>query len=93
MDDLCIQLEPSPGRRCPISIGAGRRSVLATTVDLASASQVVLLTDENVARHWLEPFLQELPGHTVSITIPAGESHKNLATLEQVWTDTGPDHD
>ena len=53
---------------------------------LAEASQVFVLTDENVAQYWL-PELEHWLGceQAEEIVIGAGESHKTLATAQVVW--------
>ena len=53
---------------------------------LAEASQVFVLTDENVAQYWL-PELEHWLGceQAEEIIIGAGEQHKNLQTAQEVW--------
>lgn len=53
---------------------------------LSEASQVFLLTDRNIAPLWLS----EVKGclgceNAVDIVIKAGEQHKNLQTVQQIW--------
>lgn len=51
-------------------------------------SQVFLLTDTNTRHHCLSVFLEKagLPSGLPVSAIPAGETQKNLATCEQVWS-------
>lgn len=53
---------------------------------LADASQVFVLTDENVAQYWL-PEVEHWLGceHAEEIVVGAGESHKTLQTAQEVW--------
>ena len=53
---------------------------------LAEASQVFVLTDENVAQYWL-PEVEHWLGceHAEEIVIGAGEGHKTLQTAQEVW--------
>lgn len=53
---------------------------------LSEASQVFVLTDENVAQYWL-PELEHWLGfeHAEEIVIGAGESHKTLQTAQEIW--------
>ena len=53
---------------------------------LAEASQVFVLTDENVAQYWL-PEVEHWLGceQAEEIVIGAGESHKTLQTAQEVW--------
>lgn len=53
---------------------------------LSEASQVFVLTDENVAQYWL-PELEHWLGceQAEEIVIGAGENHKTLQTAQEVW--------
>ena len=53
---------------------------------LSEASQVFVLTDENVAQYWL-PELEHWLGceQAEEIVVGAGESHKTLQTAQEVW--------
>ena len=53
---------------------------------LAEASQVFVLTDENVAQYWL-PELEHWLGceQAEEIIVGAGEGHKTLQTAQEVW--------
>ena len=53
---------------------------------LSEASQVFVLTDENVAQYWL-PEVEHWLGceQAEEIIIGAGESHKTLQTAQEVW--------
>ena len=53
---------------------------------LAEASQVFVLTDENVAQYWL-PELEHWLGceQAEEIVVGAGESHKTLQTAQEIW--------
>lgn len=53
---------------------------------VAEASQVFILTDENVAPLWLAEVRQRIEREdAVEIIIEAGEQHKNLQTVQQIW--------
>lgn len=53
---------------------------------LSEASQVFVLTDENVAQYWL-PEVEHWLGceQAEEIIVGAGESHKTLQTAQEVW--------
>lgn len=53
---------------------------------LTKASQVFILTDENVAPFWL-PETEYWLGceNAVKIVIQSGEKHKNLQTVQRIW--------
>ncbi|MBI5932495.1 MAG: 3-dehydroquinate synthase [Chloroflexi bacterium] len=44
-----------------------------------------IVTDENVAKLHLEKIKHALRRDIPSIILPAGEAHKNLATVERIW--------
>ena len=53
---------------------------------LSNASQVFILTDENVAAFWLPKVAHWLRCNAaVDIVIKAGEQHKNLQTIQRIW--------
>ena len=53
---------------------------------IAEASQVFILTDENVAPFWLPEVAHWLHCEAAfDIIIKAGEQHKNLQTVQRIW--------
>jgi len=53
---------------------------------IAEASQVFILTDENVAPFWLPEVTHWLHCDSATdIIIKAGEQHKNLQTVQRIW--------
>ena len=53
---------------------------------IAEASQVFILTDDNVAPFWLPEVAHWLHcDSAVDIVIKAGEQHKNLQTVQRIW--------
>ena len=53
---------------------------------IADASQVFILTDENVAPFWLPEVAHWLHCESaIDIVIKAGEQHKNLQTIQRIW--------
>lgn len=53
---------------------------------LSKASQVFILTDENVAPFWLSEVAHWLHCESVvDIIIKPGEQHKNLQTVQRIW--------
>ena len=54
------------------------------------ASSCLVITDTNVARHWLNPVLKCLSEHQSNLhstTFEAGEAHKNSETVRILWDD------
>ncbi len=53
---------------------------------ITKASQVFILTDENVAPFWLPEVAHWLHCESaIDIIIKAGEQHKNLQTVQRIW--------
>ena len=61
------------------------RSSLTAVLRKRAFSRLVLLTDVNTKQHCLPLIQDALPEHTVHITVPAGELHKNLETCTLIW--------
>ena len=54
--------------------------------NMAKASQVFILTDENVAPFWLPEAAHWLHCESaIDIVIKPGEQHKNLQTVQRIW--------
>ena len=53
---------------------------------LSKASQIFILTDENIAPFWLPEVAHWLHCESaIDIVIKAGEQHKNLQTVQRIW--------
>src|SRR3546814_7751260 len=81
MDTLDGDLGP---RRYPIHIGSGllRRAEL---LDSVRARPLRLITDQNVAAHYLSPVQMTLGlSDEHVLVLPAGETSKTMATVDQV---------
>lgn len=49
-------------------------------------SKLVVLADQNTAVHCLPILKRKLPNHSfLTISIPAGETHKNIETCQLIW--------
>jgi len=71
-------------RSYPISVGAGLDPAAIRSV-LGAASKIAIITDTNVARHWLAPIVAALGDvATEPITIAPGEPSKSFATYQQI---------
>ncbi len=69
------------GRSYPIHIGQG---LLTKLGELVKAPRAIIITDENVAEHWLDTVTDNLAiGYDV-IVLPAGEATKSFNLLEQL---------
>ncbi len=91
MSDLPVTLHMQmvqKKKEYPIVVGQGILLEIAKYVDLAKCTKLGIITDENVAKFWLEPLqksLPELADKLTTIILPPGEEHKNLQSLELIW--------
>lgn len=89
MRELTVQLGE---RSYPIYIGEGILSDIAALFDkhgISRKSPLLVITDEHVARHYLDGVMASLEegGFTAhSAVVPSGESTKSLAMLESLVT-------
>ena len=68
------------------SMSSPRGEVRSMGSILSKASQVFILTDENVAPFWLPEVAYWLHCNSaVDIVIKPGERHKNLQTVQRIW--------
>jgi 3-dehydroquinate synthase len=68
-----------------ITIGASPQDLITGFLSEKAYSSVVLLTDSNTHLHCLPVLGNSLPPGIESLTIPAGEEHKNLQSCQMVW--------
>jgi 3-dehydroquinate synthase len=81
--DLTIDLGE---RSYPIRIGSGLLADPAATGPLVAAHEALIVSDENVAPLYLAALERGLAGRRLaSLVLPAGETHKTLATAARVF--------
>ena len=85
METLSVRFSESASSSYPIIVGSGLLREIPTHVDLTRYSRLVVLSDRNVAAHWLNPLKSHLKKEAQAIVVPAGEEHKNVQTLAYVW--------
>ena len=76
-----IDIQLPDGRHYPIHIGEG---LIEQAENHIQARRAIIITDENVALHWLEALKQALPAVSDVIILPAGEATKSFAQLESL---------
>ena len=85
MTTLTVNLPAGAACSYPIHIGYGLlhdRDLLAA---LVPQRQICIVTNDNVARHYLSPLTAALADKTViTVHLPDGEAHKNLASYAQI---------
>jgi len=67
-----------------IIIGKNLLEKLDQLIDIKMFSKVVILTDKNVAKHWLM-IIKRSFNKAVVIIIKPGEKEKNIKTVENIW--------
>ena len=85
MNTLTVNLPAGAACSYPIHIGHGLlhdRDLLASIIP---QRQICIVTNDNVARHYLSPLTAALADKTViTVHLPDGEAHKNLASYAQI---------
>ena len=69
-----------------IYIGEKLLEKLHDLLDINKYSKTVVVTDENIAPHFLAIVLKSLPKETKKLILPSGEKTKNISTVEKIWT-------
>lgn len=69
----------------PLHIGPEALSQLRQDLEALSPTKVIVLFDENTAKHCARLLGPHLPAHR-HIKMPAGEPNKNLETCSMVWS-------
>lgn len=68
-----------------IFIGNNLLSKINQLFDFNRFSKVAILTDTNVAKHWLPSVKKSLKQKTSKIIIKPGEKEKNIETIKNIW--------
>ena len=88
---LRLPVSTPDGGKYDILVGAGQLAELPNLLEERGLTgAITVLTDENVAPHWADKVLEPLrsAGYAATlIIVPAGESHKNLATIARMYDD------
>lgn len=69
----------------PIVIGSNLFGEIKQLFHLDTYSKIFVITDENIAQHFLPKLLEHLPEGTKQIIVPPGEKAKNLETVQTIW--------
>jgi shikimate kinase / 3-dehydroquinate synthase len=80
---------PLGTRTYRVEVGSGIRARLPERLAVhARSPRVLLVSDERVAAHWLLPIgklLRDAGRQVIEVVLPAGEEHKTLRSVEQIW--------
>ncbi len=85
MKQLQLTINNQP-KNYPIVIGQNIFGNIKELIDLQKYSKLFVITDENIAPHFLNKLLENLPDNKFSIILPPGENTKNIETVQKIWT-------
>jgi 3-dehydroquinate synthase len=68
-----------------IVIGTGLTSNINTFIQSRVFSKVCIVTDENLAAQYGKELYTSIEATTHLITVPSGEAHKKIETVEKIW--------
>lgn len=80
-----VAIPGSAAESYPIIIGDGLIGRLPEFIDLSQYSRVFIAADSNVAPLWADRLQRALPAASRTIIVPAGEAHKGVSALEEIW--------
>lgn len=72
-------------KKYPIFVGMGILGQICKFLPLERYSQIAVLSDENVAPHWLSKLDNEFSRGAVQIIVPNGEQSKSVRQAEKIW--------
>jgi len=85
MNTLTVNLPAGVARSYHIHIGHGLLHDRDLFASIIPQRQICIVTNDNVARHYLAPLTAALADKTViTVHLPDGEAHKNLASYAQI---------
>lgn len=79
MSELFVNL---PGAGYSITVDRG---LLSGVGEIVAGRRAIIITDANVAGHYLEALEDSLDGNVDSIILPAGEEYKSVESLQAIW--------
>ncbi|MBI5123077.1 3-dehydroquinate synthase [Candidatus Roizmanbacteria bacterium] len=68
-----------------IIIGNNLLVKIEKIIDLGQFSKIAILTDTNVAKHWLSVVKKSISQQALEIIIKPGEKAKNIETVRKIW--------
>ncbi|HEX5744413.1 MAG TPA: 3-dehydroquinate synthase [Candidatus Saccharimonadales bacterium] len=86
MKEVSVKLPLSGSRGYKISVGTGVIKRLGSIYDLERYSRIFIVTDDTVKPMFLDALSSSLPAKPASLTLPAGEKHKDIDTVGRIWT-------
>jgi 3-dehydroquinate synthase len=84
MKDLTVDI-PNKNHTYKICIGNNIFNTLNTEINWEYYSKVAIISDKNIYTHYKNIINDNLPHNPTEIIVEAGEEHKNLDTVQQIW--------
>lgn len=85
MEKVTINIPTTTPITYPIFIGRDLLKNLSDLFQIDSYSKIIVLSDKNIAPHFLKKTLQSLPETTTSFILDPGEKEKNIESLQHLW--------
>src|SRR5258706_15099118 len=81
-----IHINIKETQKCyPIFIGESLLEKISNLFDLKKYSKIAIITDDNIAKLFLEKLQKTIPYKTYPIIVPPAEKAKNIETVMQIW--------
>src|SRR6266480_1497271 len=84
MKIININISENP-KHYSVFIGENILEKIAGLFDLKKYFKIAIITDENIAKNFLEKLQQAIPYKTHPIIISPGEKAKNIETVKKIW--------
>jgi 3-dehydroquinate synthase len=85
MKQLQLTINNQP-KHYSIVIGQNIFGNINEIINLQKYSKHLVITDENIAPHFLNKLLEKLPEGTAHIILSPGEKAKTIETVQKIWT-------
>jgi 3-dehydroquinate synthase len=85
MQQVTITIPETTQISYPIYIGKNLLEKISVIYPTENYSKIIILTDKNIAPHFLDKTLQSLPKETISLNLDPGEKEKNIESLQKIW--------
>jgi 3-dehydroquinate synthase len=85
MKKLTITIKNKPAATYDIVIGAGLLEKISDFIDFSSYSQAAIITDEHIAKYYLQVLQKNIPIKNITLTLPSGEKNKSIENTMIIW--------
>lgn len=85
MKKLTVHIHEKPACYYDILIGTGLLSKISELVDITAYTKAAIITDKNIASHYLQPLQQAISIPNITIVLEPGETHKTIESVQEIW--------